>query len=166
MQLTPTAKHRLFSIILLITPFLFLLMLEGGLRFFSYGVDLALVHRTTVRGRDFLTINRSVARRYFSQPGVAIPEPPDVLFSVRKAARTKRVFCLGESTMAGFPYEYNATPASLLKDQLTALLPADTIEVINIGRSAVGSTVVRDLLTDILPYEPDLVVIYVGHNEF
>ncbi len=166
MQLTPTAKHRLFSIILLITPFLFLLMLEGGLRFFSYGVDLALVHRTTVRGRDFLTINRSVARRYFSQPGVAIPEPPDVLFSVRKAARTKRVFCLGESTMAGFPYEYNATPASLLKDQLTALLPADTIEVINIGLSAVGSTVVRDLLTDILPYEPDLVVIYVGHNEF
>lgn len=166
MALAPSAKHRLFGVILVLVPVLFLLITEGALRFFGVGMDLSLVQRTVVRGREFYTINRMVGRRYFSRPGVAIPEPPDVLFPVRKSPRTRRVFCLGESTMAGFPYEYNATPASLLKDQLTSLFPADTIEVINVGMSAIGSTVVRDLLTDLLPYEPDLFVIYVGHNEY
>jgi tetratricopeptide (TPR) repeat protein len=164
--LSPVAKRRLFGAILLLTPVIVLLLIEGALRFFSYGTDLSLVQRTTVRGREFYTINRMVGRRYFSQPGIAIPEPPDVLFPVMKSARTRRIFCLGESTMAGFPYEYNATPASLLHDQLASLLPADTIEVINVGLSAIGSTVVRDLIADLTPYEPDLFVIYLGHNEF
>ncbi len=166
MSLSSAAKHRLFGAILVLTPVLFLLLTEGALRFFAVGTDLGLVQRTIVRGREFYTINRMVGRRYFSRPGVAIPEPPDVLFPVRKSPRTKRVFCLGESTMAGFPYEYNATPASLLKDQLASLFPADTIEVINVGMSAIGSTVVRDLLTDLMPYEPDMFVIYIGHNEY
>lgn len=166
MTLSPSAKHRLFGAILVLTPVIFLLLTEGALRFFSVGTDLRLVQRTVVRGREFYTINRMVGRRYFSRPGVAIPEPPDVLFPVKKSPRTRRIFCLGESTMAGFPYEYNATPASLLKDQLTSLFPADTIEVINVGMSAIGSTVIRDLVADLTPYEPDLFVIYVGHNEY
>jgi tetratricopeptide (TPR) repeat protein len=164
--LSPSAKHRLFGAILLLTPVIVLLLIEGALRFFSYGTDLSLVQRTVVRGREFYTINRMVGRRYFSQPGIAIPEPPDVLFPVVKSPRTRRIFCLGESTMAGFPYEYNATPSSLLRDQLVSLLPADTVEVINVGMSAIGSTVVRDLVADLAPYDPDLFVIYVGHNEF
>ena len=121
---------------------------------------------TTVRTREFYTLNRAIGKRYFDQPGVAIPEPPDVLFPKLKSPRTKRIFCLGESTMAGFPYEYNATPPSMLKDRLATLFPLDTIEVINAGMSAVGSTVVRDMIADLVHYEPDLFVLYVGHNEF
>ena len=159
-------KRRVFGLILLLTPVIILLLIEGALRFFSYGTDLSLVQRTVVRGREFYTINRMVGRRYFSQPGIVIPEPPDVLFPVIKSPHTRRIFCLGESTMAGFPYEYNATPASLLRDQLASLFPADTVEVINVGMSAIGSTVVRDLIADLTPYSPDLFVLYVGHNEF
>jgi lysophospholipase L1-like esterase len=165
-QLSSSAKHRLFEAILILTPPAALLLVEIALRICSYGADLDLVQKTVVRGREFYTINRMVARRYFSVPGIAIPEPPDVLFPVAKSRHTKRIFCLGESTMAGFPYEYNATPTSLLKDQLTSLLPSDTIEIINVGLSAVGSTVVLDLIKDLTAYEPDLFVIYAGHNEY
>jgi tetratricopeptide (TPR) repeat protein len=161
-----SVQRRLFVAILVVTPFILLLLAEGALRVFSYGEKLDPVLRTTIRGREFFSVNRAVGHRYFIQPGVAVPEPPDALFPVVKSLRTRRIFCLGESTMAGFPYEYNATPASLLKDQLSALLPADTIEVINIGMSAVGSTVVRDLIGDLVQFEPDLFVIYVGHNEY
>jgi lysophospholipase L1-like esterase len=165
-QLSSSAKHRLFGAILVLTPVAVLLLVEMALRIFSYGIDPDLVQKTVVRGREFYTINRMVARRYFSAPGIAIPEPPDVLLPVAKPAHTRRIFCLGESTMAGFPYEYNATPTSMLKDQLTALFPSDTIEVINVGLSAIGSTVVLDLIRDLTAYSPDLFVIYVGHNEY
>lgn len=32
--------------------------------------------------------------------------------------------------------------------------------------SAIGSTVIRDLVSDLTPYGTDLFVIYVGHNEY
>jgi tetratricopeptide (TPR) repeat protein len=159
-------RRPLFSLVLLLAPLLILAAVEGSLRLFSYGGERDLVLTTTLRNREFYTLNRAIGKRYFNQPGVAIPEPPDLLFPKHKPPHTKRIFCLGESTMAGFPYEYNATPPSMLKDRLAALLPSDTIEVINAGMSAVGSTVVRDIIGDLLDYEPDLFVIYVGHNEF
>jgi len=160
------ARHRAFALILLLAPLFFLAAVEGFLRLCSYGGERDLVLTTTIRNREFYTLNRAIGKRYFVQPGVAIPEPPDVLFPKLKSPRSKRIFCLGESTMAGFPYEYNATPTSMLNDRLATLLPSDTIEVINAGMSAVGSTVVRDLIRDLADYEPDLFVIYVGHNEF
>ena len=151
---------------LLVIPCLFIVGIECVLRIFQCGGDIDLVLATRIRGRDFFTINRNIGRRYFTQPGIAIPEPPDVLFPAVKSPHTKRIFCLGESTMEGFPYEYNATAPSLLKDRLASLLRLDTIEVINVGLSAVGSTVVRDMIGDLTSFAPDLFVIYVGHNEF
>ena len=99
MALAPSAKHRLFGVILVLVPVLFLLITEGALRFFGVGMDLSLVQRTVVRGREFYTINRMVGRRYFSRPGVAIPEPPDVLFPVRKSSSTANLRTGTSSTM-------------------------------------------------------------------
>ncbi len=160
------ARRRVFSVVILLAPLLILAAVEGFLRLFSYGGERDLVLTTTIRNREFYTLNRAIGKRYFVQQGVAIPEPPDALFPKFKSPHTQRIFCLGESTMAGFPYEYNATPPSMLKDRLTTLFPSDTIEVTNVGMSAVGTTVVRDLIGDLVHYEPDLFVIYVGHNEF
>jgi tetratricopeptide (TPR) repeat protein len=111
-------------------------------------------------------INRSVARRYFAQAGTVIPEPADDAFEIQKPPGTKRIFCLGESTMAGFPYDFNATAPSLLGDLLQQQLPGTHFEIVNLGLSAVGSTIVREFVDEILDYDPDLLILYVGHNEF
>ncbi len=147
-------------------PFLLLALLEISLRVVQYGGDLRLVIQRRVGDKTFFSINRSVARRYFAHAGTIIPEPADDVFEIVKGKNTKRIFCLGESTMAGFPYEFNTTAPGFLRDRLQTLLPQYNVEVINVGLSAVGSFVVLDFIKELVDYEPDLFVLYVGHNEF
>ena len=165
LKLSP-AKRRVFTLIMLLLPLASLALLELALRQFDYGGNLDLVITRSVGGKQVYSINRSVARRYFAGMSSVIPEPADDTFSMVKTPNTKRIFCLGESTMAGFPYELNATAPSFMRDRLQRLLPQYNIEVINAGLSAVGSYVVQDFMDELLPYQPDLFIIYIGHNEF
>ncbi len=160
------ALRRVFWIVTLALPIIVLVLCEAGLRIADYGGNLDLVVRKNTHGREFNCINRSVAQRYFPPSGSSIPEPRDQIFQLRKGPRTRRIFCLGESTMAGFPYDFHATAPSFLSDRLQNLFPEDTIEVINVGLSAVGSHVVLDFALELLDYEPDLFIVYLGHNEF
>lgn len=159
-------KRITFFVIILAIPIILFGGFEIALRIFRYGSNLDLVITKQVNGRTVYAINRSVARRYFATSGTVIPEPADDTFEIPKSSRTKRIFCLGESTMAGFPFEYNATAASFLKDRLKTELSDYNIEVINVGLSAISSYVVADFVKDLVEYEPDLFIIYLGHNEF
>lgn len=160
------SRRRIFLAFTILFPFLLLALVEVSLRLFDYGGDLRLVITRQLGGKTFYSINRSVARRYFAQAGTIIPEPADDVFEIAKRPNTKRIFCLGESTMAGFPYEFNTTAPGFLRDRLQTLLPQYNIEVINVGLSAVGSFVVLDFIKELVGYEPDLFILYVGHNEF
>ncbi|HWP82577.1 MAG TPA: tetratricopeptide repeat protein [Bacteroidota bacterium] len=164
----PRSRGRLFlfRITIVLFPIVFLLSLELFLRIVHYGDDYSLVISRSIKGKEYYQLNRGFARKYFAQAGIAVPELVTDVFEREKGESTIRIFCLGESTMAGFPYEYNATAPSFLKDRLSLLLPRRNVEVINVGLAAVGSTVVLDLLSEVMEFQPDLVVIYVGHNEF
>lgn len=160
------AKRVIFTAVLVLIPVIALVGTELILRRIGYGGTLDLVVHATVAGREFKVLNRDVGRRYFAGSGGTVPEPSEDYFAVKKGRKTLRIFCLGESTMQGFPYEYHATPPAFLRDRLEAMLPGYTIEMINGGLSAVGSFVVQDFLRDVAEEEPDLVVLYLGHNEF
>ena len=159
-------KERIFRGILLLVPFLFLTLLEMSLRLLEYGGNLDLVVTRRVGNRDVYSINRGAAARYFSSAGTVIPEPADDVFEMVKSDSTIRIFCLGESTMAGFPYDFNATAPGFLRDRLRMRFPGRKIEVINLGLSASSSYIVFDFVEELLPYQPDLFIIYLGHNEF
>ncbi len=159
-------KRFLFKSVLFLFPILVLALLEVTLRVIDYGGNLHLVTRKKVAGKEYYVINRSVGARYFAHAGTVIPEPADDIFEINKSRNTIRIFCLGESTMAGFPYEFNATAPNFLRDQLQALLPQSKVEVINVGLAAVGSHVVLDFVKELVRYQPDLIIIYLGHNEF
>ena len=160
------SKRISFSLIMVLLPCALLGSLELVLRAVEYDGNLDLVVNKKAGHKEWYAINRAVARRYFAHSGTVVPEPAEDLFSLRKTAKTKRVFCLGESTMAGFPYEFNATAPSLLRDRLRTLLPQYNIEVVNVGLSAVGSYVVADFMPEVMECSPDCIVVYVGHNEF
>jgi Tfp pilus assembly protein PilF/lysophospholipase L1-like esterase len=159
-------KKKAFWIVTLLIPPLLLAGAELLLRWMEYGGDLDLVVKTRIMGKEWYTLNPRVAHRYFLQEGVAIPEPSDDLFEIEKQPNARRIFMLGESTMQGFPFDYNATAPRLLQDRLRQLLPRYHIEVINAGLSAVNSYTVLDFMNELLPYRPDAFVIYAGHNEF
>ena len=159
-------RRRLFWLILVLSPILILVVAELVLRLCNYGGNLDLVVTKEVMGKEYYTLNHDIARRYFSQDNIALPEPYDDIFEVKKGPSTKRIFMLGESTMAGFPYDYTATAPLLLKNRLERLLPQYHLEVINTGLSAINSYTVIDFMNELVHYQPDVFVVYVGHNEF
>lgn len=157
----------LFRGLVLLIPVLAFVVLELLLGAFSYGGPVDLVIPSSLRGREYLSLNRSIGMRIFGRSGPSHPQPTTVYFSSRKPPHRKRIFCIGESTMQGFPYEFSATPAAFLENRLRRmLLTGDSVEVINAGLSAVGSFVIADFLRELVRYQPDLVVVYSGHNEF
>ncbi|MBP7460558.1 MAG: hypothetical protein KBA26_04670 [Candidatus Delongbacteria bacterium] len=157
-------KRIIFSLIVLI---LFILMLEGVSRIiYPVGSADSLFVSYTVKGVEYRLSNRFYPRRYFFLPDAIVPTLSPELMIPEKSPGVYRVFCLGESTTAGFPYQFNISYPFFLKQILQHALPERTIEVINLGVSAINSYAVSDMLPDLQPWEPDLVLLYLGHNEF
>jgi len=162
----PKSKRFIFTLIMFIIPLLFLIGLEFILRAVNYGGDLDLVLKQEINGVSYCYLNKNVAKRFFFHQDIQIPNARTAVFKKEKSPNSYRIFCLGGSTTAGFPYEFNATFPSLLKDRLDALFPQKYIEVINVGISAINSYSVLDFTRELVKYEPDLFLIYMGHNEF
>src|SRR5574341_12014 len=156
-------KKVIFTIILLLLPVLLLAALELSLRLFDYGPNLELILVKEKAGQKYYALNPEVGKRYFSKGILAVPELYEETFAYHKPKNGYRIFCLGESTTASFPYELNARFHRLLHDRLITLFPDKTIEVINVGLSAVNSFTVREFAEELVDYEPDLFLLYLGH---
>jgi tetratricopeptide (TPR) repeat protein len=159
------SRRSAFLVITFTFPFVFLLLLETGLRFFHYGPDLSLFITQELHGRTYHIMNPAVRHRYFSRISFSPSTSPDY-FLVPKQVGTYRIFCLGGSTTVGFPYWFNGAISSFLRDRLRSTLPDRSIEVINLGMTATNSYTVVDIAGEVLDYEPDLIIVYDGHNEF
>jgi lysophospholipase L1-like esterase len=83
-----------------------------------------------------------------------------------------RILCLGESTTAGYPYNtfphYNCPSsfANYLRAILQYNREVPELEILNAGCNALNSQNVCQIFKDLIPYHPDLVIVYTGHNEF
>ncbi len=155
-----------FWLLLLLLPLLFFAAIEGGLRLFHYGRAERLVLQREADGEKYYQLNRQVARRYFAGDEVAAPDARSEAFAFHKTPNTFRIFCLGGSTTAGWPYQYNAGFPSQLQARLSLLFPEKNFEVINAGISAINSFSVLEFTRELVRYQPDLFLIYMGHNEF
>ena len=87
-------------------------------------------------------------------------------FPMVKRPGTFRVFALGGSTTHGRPYDWRVAFPNWLQLLLEGSRPGHPIEVINAGGVSYASHRVRVLVEELLNYEPDLLVVYSGHNEF
>ncbi|MDQ2667371.1 MAG: GDSL-type esterase/lipase family protein [Gemmatimonadota bacterium] len=159
------AKRRAFLAVTLLLPFACLGILEGALRLTWKAGDYALFQHTTVGQHDLLTPSPRVGRRYFPAEA-SPPAPPSDLFAVEKPPHGFRLFVLGASTAAGFPFPHNGTFSRVLRDALQDVLPEDSVEVVNVGIAATNSFTVADLTDEVLAQHPDAVLIYAGHNEY
>ncbi len=163
-NLTPT-KKRVFFLITLSIPVFLLVGTEILLRSLHYGPDLSLFKRHQIRGSEYYLMNPDVKFRYFGELNFAPTTSPEY-FPVHKPQGTSRIFCLGGSTTVGYPYWYNGSFSSFLRDRLKATFPRKSVEVINLGMTATNSFTVLDITKELMQYEPDLILVYDGHNEF
>ncbi len=159
------AKQKVFRLIVIAFPVFFFVVLELCLRFFHYGPDLRLFMAEPMAGKTYLVMNPEVKNRYFARVPFSPSTSPD-FFSPVKVPGTFRIFCLGGSTTVGYPYWYNGSFSSFLRDRLHRVFPEKTFEVVNMGMTATNSFTVNDMARELVNYEPDLFIVYDGHNEF
>lgn len=87
-------------------------------------------------------------------------------FAKLKPANGFRVFALGGSTTQGEPFSTETAFGKWLELHLQAMLPSREVEVVNCGGLSYASYRVNAILTEVLEYEPDLIVVYTGQNEY
>jgi tetratricopeptide (TPR) repeat protein len=156
---------RVFAVVLV--PAVFFVLLELGLRLGHYGVNTDLVLELKDDPAHTCYLNPDAPQRYFPpalrsiQPSVGFRT-----FTREKQQGALRIFVLGESTVAGFPFHTNGSFAGFLEDDLRAAYPNREIEVINCGMTAICSYSVLDFTKQLVRYQPDAFLIYLGHNEF
>lgn len=94
-----------------------------------------------------------------------------VFFETQEFAQAKpengyRIFCLGGSTVRGRPYTTQSAFARWLQLELSARDPQHVYEVVNCGGLSYASYRLTNILQEVLTYDPDLIIVATGHNEF
>lgn len=146
-------------------PVVFLLLLETGLRLFNYGREYEVFSELSEMYPGMLFLNPEITHKYF----VNLDSPPGTIldgFYREKKPNTYRIFVLGESSAAGWPYAANASFPRYIRRKLHKLYINHHVEVINLGVSAISSYTILDFAKAAAEYEPDLVLVYTGHNEY
>lgn len=87
-------------------------------------------------------------------------------FLKRKPENGFRIFCVGGSTVQGRPFAIETAFSSWMKIGLSTADPERTYEVVNCGGVSYASYRLAPIVEEVVEYQPDLIVIYTGHNEF
>jgi lysophospholipase L1-like esterase len=77
-----------------------------------------------------------------------------------------RVFVIGESSAAGIPYPPRYAFSAWLRRLLVEALPDRHVEVVNAALSGYASRRLLPVVREIAGHSPDLVIFYLGHNEW
>ncbi|MEX5219619.1 MAG: hypothetical protein NW701_17450 [Nitrospira sp.] len=161
----PQSLTFIFWIIVLLAPLAPIVAAEMFLRhtdaqisddpYLNFGQVDSFFVRKEINGEPYYQVaNREVYRER------------NILFPVRKQANTFRIFCLGGSASAGWPHPADEIYSAYLQHALQRAYPIRNIEVINVSAHAYAGYRVRLIFQEIIQFEPDLVVIYSGNNEF
>ncbi|MCB0749216.1 MAG: SGNH/GDSL hydrolase family protein, partial [Ignavibacteriae bacterium] len=159
---TGIKTKKWFYAVLLILPFLFFILLEISLQMFDYGYN---TKQWLDAGGGKFIINPDISKRYFNNVSFA-PITSEDVFDQQKKTNSFRVFVIGGSSAAGFPYMPMGSFSRYVKKRLELVYPNTPIEVVNISMTAINSYTLLDLFPGILDQKPNLVLIYAGHNEY
>ena len=162
----PRWKLRLFLFVLvLIVLTVPIILLEVGLR--VAGVQVSDdPYLQFGRINSFFTKVNIGGRQYYQVSAREIYRERRIVFSVKKASGTFRIFCLGGSASAGWPHPSREIYSAYLEENLRRAYPDKTIEVINVSAHMYAAYRVRLIFKEIMEFEPDLIILYTGDNEF
>ncbi|CAL68141.1 SGNH/GDSL hydrolase family protein [Christiangramia forsetii] len=157
-------KLLIFKISAVILALVFIVLLEMILRIAGYGSDFSLF--TDAENKPgYIYMNPNISDKYFFGTNNATTGYRE-LFKAEKDSTTKRIFMLGASTGIGYPYLKNGSFHRWLQYAMNENFPEENIEIINLSLTAINSYTLRDFGKELVKYEPDVVLIYAGHNEY
>jgi tetratricopeptide (TPR) repeat protein len=151
-----------FNFILLLIPIFIIFILEVSLSVFNYGEPYK---QWEIVDSQMMMCNPEIAKRYFYTTD-AVPYPSQDLFDINKKENSLRIFILGGSSAAGYPFTPNGSFARYVRKRLELIYLNKTIEVINTAMAAINSYSLLDMMPGILEQKPDVILFYAGHNEY
>ena len=159
------SKQRVFSIIAITLPIVFLILLELILRLSGYGDNFSLFISHPEAGMEkYYVVNPEIGKKYFNKMEYSAPGKD--IFLKKKPNDVIRIFAMGSSTVVGFPYANNLMFSRILSERLRDAYPGKNVEMINTAITAINSFTLADFMPQILDQKPDAILIYAGHNEF
>ena len=123
--------------------------------FVSFEESVPVLVEKSMQGKTVVRINPRLAA-YFNS----------VEFPREKSQNTRRIFVLGGSDVMGFPFLAQGSFAQFLSLGLKSLDPEHDYQVVNLGGFGYASYRVLRVFKDALNFEPDLMIVMTGHNEF
>ncbi|MFA6546004.1 MAG: tetratricopeptide repeat protein [Limisphaerales bacterium] len=87
-------------------------------------------------------------------------------FAAVKPTNGFRIFSFGGSTVYGHPYLADTAFPKWLELELAATHPGRLVESVNCGGISYASYRLAPIVREVLEYQPDLVVLAMGHNDF
>ena len=158
-------KRVIFSLISIVIPFAFLILLELILRLTGYGDNHSLfISHPDKEFKEYLVVNPEIGKKYFQKMEYSFPAKD--IFLKEKPNDVFRVFALGSSSVVGFPYDHNLMFTRILSERLRDAYPGKKIEIVNTAITAINSFTLADFIPQILNQKPDAILFYAGHNEF
>jgi len=124
--------------------------------FVGFAGSVPLFEETVLEDGTRLLVTDEAKRGHFNVQSFSEKKPDDVL----------RVFCLGGSTTFGRPYSDATSFSGWMRQLLPQADGSRRYEVINAGGISYASYRVTRIVEEVLDYDPDVLVIYTGHNEF
>ncbi len=155
-------KWVLRACLAILVPGIFLLLLEGGLRLAGYGYPSSCFLRKEADGRTFFIENLKFELRFFP-PGL-LRTPSSYTIPDHKDSNTYRIFVIGSSAAAGYPQPAYGF-SRILEVILKAKYPEKHFEIVNTATTAINSNVDLPIVEEAARHQPDLFIIYDGHNE-
>jgi lysophospholipase L1-like esterase len=119
-----------------------------------------------VTGGNLVLAEQGGAESWFFGNSARAGTSEQYTFVAPKPTNTVRVLLVGESAIQGYPQPRHLCASAFLQLMLQDAWPDRRVEVINLGTTAIASFPVLGIMTEALDYQPDLVVVYTGHNEF
>lgn len=155
-------------VITLSVPLVALALLEVGLRLAGFGgyPDFFRATGEVAPGQTLVITVPDATRPYFFADPERAGYAEESEFVMPKPAGTFRIMLVGESAAKGYPQPRNLSMSAFLQAMLQERWPDRRVEVINLGTTAVASFPLVFMTQAAVRYDPDLVVLYVGNNEF
>lgn len=159
-----TRKRWLFRLGAIVLGLSLVLLLEVSCRLLGWGNPVAF---------DDPFVGFSKVFPLFEQVGDRYEITParrkffaDESFAAEKPADGYRIFCLGGSTVQGRPYSIQTAFGTWLELALNTDDPRHEWDVINCGGISYASYRLVPILEECLTYQPDLIILCTGQNEF
>ncbi len=159
-------RRLVYWCVVLSIPFVVVGVLELGARRLARSGDAGHTNLRLVGSANFFQEFEENGRTFCRVAHDELYGGAQPAFAREKGPGTVRVFCFGGSAAAGWPHPPEETFTAYLQSALADALPHRDVEVLNFAAHAYASYRVQLIAEQALAFQPDLVVLYMGNNEF